>query len=121
MKEDQLVDLAKLSGMMRDRDLSAVEKIVVQMKELEADIARIREVQDRRMAEDRIDTARISGLDPVWLKWGEERLARLNGELARLRAAHETALRAARRSFGRAEVTRTLLEETRRRDRKGKD
>ncbi len=120
MNADQLGDLAKLSGMMRDRDLAAVEKIVAQMKVIEADIARIREVQDQRMSEDRLDTARLSGLDPVWLKWGEERLARLNGELARLRAAHETALRAARRSFGRAEVTRTLLDDARRTGRTGK-
>lgn len=118
MRTDQLGDLARLSGMVRDRDLAAVEKIVAQMRAIEADIARIREVQEQRHADDGIDAARLAGLDPVWLKWGEERLSRLYADLARLRVAHETALRSAKRSFGRAEVTQTLLDDVRRAERK---
>lgn len=118
MKTGQLDDLARLSGLVRDRDLAAVEKIVAQMRTIEADIGRIRQVQEQRHAETGIDAARVAGLDPVWLKWGEERLARLNADLARLRVEHETALRSAKRSFGRAEVTKTLLDASRHADRK---
>ncbi len=108
MNTDGMKDIAAISALLRDRDLSKVEGIVAQMRRIEAEAAAIREIRDRRLAQADLDAARLSGADPVWLAWAEERLTRSMAQLAQLRAGHEKALGAARRSFGRAEATAAL-------------
>ncbi len=110
MNMEGLSDLAAVSAMIRDRDLAAVEEIVAEIRRLEGDVARLRAVRDARLAEGALDAARLAGADPVWLAWSEERLMRLSMQIAHLRARHDSALAKARKSFGRAEVTRELLE-----------
>ncbi len=108
MRQDGLRDIAAISAMMRDRDLARVEGIVAQMRRIEAEAAAIREIRDQRLGQADLDAARLSGADPVWLGWAEERLSRSMAQLAQLRASHEAALAAARKSFGRAEATAAL-------------
>lgn len=108
MRTEGLQDLAAISALMRDRDLARVEGIVAQMRRIESEAAALREMRDRRLAQADLDPARLAGADPAWLQWAEERLARSMAQLAQLRAGHEAALSAARRSFGRAEATAAL-------------
>ncbi|QFU10282.1 hypothetical protein PARPLA_00153 [Rhodobacteraceae bacterium THAF1] len=102
---DGLKDLARISAMLRDRELGAVERIVSQLNAIQSDIARLQDAQSARRTDASIDTARLTGMDMSWLAETERRILRLRQQEAALRAAHETALGRARKAFGRADVT----------------
>lgn len=104
---DDWAQLARVAGAMRDRDLARVEKIVAHMNRIRSDIAQIQAARTMRPS-DRVDPARLTGADMVWRGWSEDKLARLQAQLAALRASHETALAEARRAFGRAEVAEKM-------------
>ncbi|SFG95628.1 hypothetical protein SAMN04488020_105120 [Palleronia marisminoris] len=101
-------DLAKLAGMVRDRELAKVETIMSQVTRLRGDIARLTESREARVASGELDLARVSGAELAWQAASEAELMRLNRQLAALLAQHDAALRAARRAFGRADVAARL-------------
>ena len=103
-----LNDLARLSAMVRDRDLAAVERIVAQLGQIAADIGRIEAARAERARDGAFDTARMTGMDMRWQAECERAVRILRRREAALRAQHEVALTQARQSFGRADVTRRL-------------
>ncbi len=104
MKNDRLNEMVGLAGLVRDRELAKVEKIMAHMGRLEADIARLRTARDGRVADGALDAARLSGADVAWMGWTEDQLRRKLAQLAALRVTHEEALRLARKAFGRSDV-----------------
>lgn len=99
--------LAGIAGILRDRDLSRVEGIVRHMNRIRSDIATLEEAREAGSRRG-LDTARLTGADVAWMAWSQERLVRLQAQLAALRASHELALAEARRAFGRADVARRI-------------
>lgn len=106
-------DLAKLAGMVRDRELAKVETIMSQVSRLRGDIARLTEAREVRVASRELDLARVSGAELAWQAASEAELMRLNRQLAALLAQHDAALRVARRAFGRADVAARLAKDDR--------
>ena len=104
----QIEDLARISAMLRDRDLGAVERIVSQLTAIQADVARLEEARLARVSESAMDVARLTGMDMQWAAEIERRMTQLRQREAGLRAQHEVALTKARKSFGRADVTARL-------------
>ena len=100
----QIDDLARMSAMLRDRDLGAVEKIVTQLNAIRSDSAMLEDKLNERRADPTVDAARLTGMDMQWMAEIERRMLRLRQQEAVLRVAHEAALSQARKSFGRAEV-----------------
>lgn len=101
-------DLAKLAGMVRDRELAKVEAITTQVTRLRGDIARLTEAREARVTSRELDLARVSGAELAWQAASEAELMRLNRQLAALLAQHDAALRVARQAFGRADVAARL-------------
>lgn len=104
---DDWEGLAEIAAMIRDREMGRVEAIVRHMDRIRADIAQIEDA-GRAGRTGEIDVARLTGADLAWAAWSQERLTRLQAQLATLRASHEAALSGARRAFGRADVTRRI-------------
>ena len=103
-----MADLAQISGMLRDRDLAAVERIIAHLNQIAADIARIEAARAARASNDAIDTARLTGMDVRWQSETERTIRILRQREAVLRVQHEAALSKVRLAFGRAEVTARL-------------
>ena len=108
-REGDWQQLARIAGVLRDRDLSKVEGIVAHMNLIRSDIAKLEEAREAGSRRG-LDAARLSGADVAWMGWSQERLVRLQAQLATLRVSHEVALAEARRAFGRADVARRIAE-----------
>ena len=104
----QIDDLARISAMLRDRDLGAVERIVAQLNAIRSDAAILENAMKERRSDAAVDAARLTGMDMRWMAETERRILRLRQQEATLRVAHEAALSKARKSFGRADVTARL-------------
>lgn len=108
MKDKRLQNLSRLADMIRDRELAKVEKVVSHMNRLQGDIARMRTATESRHADPALDAARLSGAEIAWMGWTEAQLRRNQAQMAALRITHESALRDARKAFGRSDVLSRL-------------
>ena len=110
-RQKNLNKLAEVAGILRDRDLAKVEKIVSHMNRLQGDIKRLREERHLRASDQTLDPARLSGAEVAWHAWIDGQLHRSQSQLAALRVTHEAALDQARQGFGRAEVLAQLTKD----------
>lgn len=108
MNRADLLRLKAIAEMKRDADLQDVSRIAAQMADLQADIDRIRDHAKARAASVDMDAARMSGADVTWRSASDRQLRDLQQRRAGLAAAREAYVVVARKSFGRAEVLKTL-------------
>lgn len=108
MRRGTLDDLRPLADLVRDRDLARVRKVLAHIARIEGEIAQLRAAREEAAAVREIDAARLTGADLRWMAWCDDRLRRLQAQMAALRATHEQALAKARAAFGRADVLKKL-------------
>ena len=108
----RLQALARIGGMVRDRDLAALAAAARACAALRDEVAALDAARLARAAEvaalDRPDPALITGADARWSVLSDRRRADLMRRLALARADREAAKVAALRALGRADILEKL-------------
>lgn len=102
MKPHELRRLQQIAAMKRDLELGKLEKLSAHLNRLKARAGGIQRARDERMADLSLDLSRLSGADVLWNRLGEQQIARVRSEEARLRYEREILMRRARRAYGKA-------------------
>ncbi|WP_289069398.1 hypothetical protein [uncultured Aliiroseovarius sp.] len=110
---NQLSDLSDLAKMRHDVAMSDLARHNRDIQELESRIADLRArlytIPDTGF-DDGLALSLISGHYDTWQRWAEQKLAKLNIQLARARAEKEAITTEARLAFGRKSATDALLD-----------
>ncbi len=104
----RLRELERIARFVLQAELAALDRISRMQEEVIHEIRYLQESvvarADMVLEKGGEDPAFLSGHDQTWLRWKEERMARLNNRLARLRADHEMQKEKAALAFGKLEA-----------------
>lgn len=108
----ELARLARLTKMLRDKELGELEQKAREVVRLENRIAELNAASLWQVPDPggMPDPASLAGQDMRYRAWASAEIARFNTELARARSEREAQLIVSRQAFGRDEAVGELIE-----------
>ncbi|WP_172297632.1 hypothetical protein [Pseudoruegeria sp. HB172150] len=105
---DGLKTLARLAGLIRDRELTRLNKLSEQRRKAESELSVSREARMRALSQAAPDPAHIAGSVEDWLRLNAAETGRLSRAVSQAAAQAEGQGVVARRAFGRADALERL-------------